>query len=88
MRVQLEDTDVLQENVYNMDETGVLLSVLGSSKYPVSAEMPKTYRGTDTKRTLITAVECISADGRSLPPLIIFPGVDLRSDWFCYEAPD
>jgi hypothetical protein len=88
MRVQLEDTDVLQENVYNMDETGVLLSVLGSSKYPVSAEMSKTYRGTDTKRTLITAVECISADGRSLPPLIIFPGVDLRSDLFCYEAPD
>jgi len=88
MRAQLEETDVLQENVYNMDETGVLLSVLGSSKYLVSAEMPKTHRGTDTKRTLITAVECISADGRSLPPLIIFPGVDLRSNWVCHEAPD
>lgn len=54
----------------------------------VSAEMPKTNRATDTKRTLITAVECISADGRSLPPLIIFPGVDLRSNWVCHEAPD
>jgi hypothetical protein len=29
MRAQLEEMDVLQENVYNMDETGVLLSVLG-----------------------------------------------------------
>jgi hypothetical protein len=80
MRAQLEEVDVLQENVYNMDETGVLLSLLGSSKYLVSAEMRKTHRGTDTKRTLITAVECISADGRSVPPLIIFPGVDLRSN--------
>jgi hypothetical protein len=88
MRAQLEEADVLQENVYNMDETGVLLSVLGSSKYLVSAEMPKTHRGTDTKRTLVTAVECISADGRTLPPLIIFPGVDLRSNWVCHEAPD
>jgi hypothetical protein len=86
MRTQLEETGVLQENVYNMDKTGVLLSVLGSSKYLVSAEMHKTHRGTGTKRTLITAVECISADGRSLPPLIIFPGVDLRSNWVCYDA--
>jgi hypothetical protein len=61
MRVQLEETDVLQENVHNMVETGLLLSVLGSYKYVVSAEMPKTHKGTDTKRTLITAVECISA---------------------------
>ena len=86
MRVQLEETGVMQENVYNMDETGVMLSVLGSSKYLVSAEMQKTHRGAGSKRTLITAVECISADGRSLPPLIIFPGVDLRSNWVCHEA--
>lgn len=86
MRAQLE-TGVFQENVYNMDETGVF-SVLGSSKYLVSAEMQKTHRGTGSKRTLITAVECISADGRSLPPLIIFPDVDLRSNWVCHEALD
>jgi hypothetical protein len=80
MRVQLEKTGLMQENVDNMDKTGVILgvilSVLGSSKYLVSAEMQKTYRGAGSKRTLITAVECISADGRSLRPLIIFPSVD------------
>lgn len=51
MRAQLEEPGVLRENVYNMDETGVLLSVLGSSKYIVSAEMHKSHRGTDSKRT-------------------------------------
>lgn len=88
MRAQLEETNILQENVYNMDETGVLLSVLGSSKYLVSSDMEKAHRGTGARRTLITAVVCISADGRSLPPLVIFPGVDLRSNWVCHEAPD
>lgn len=86
MRVQLGEDGILPENVYNMDETGVLLSVLASSKYLVSSEMQKTHRGAGSQRTLITAVECISADGRSLPPLIIFPGVDLRSNWVCHEA--
>jgi hypothetical protein len=42
MRRQLEEADVLQENVYNVDETGVLLSLLGSSRYLVSAQMRKT----------------------------------------------
>lgn len=88
MRQQLAERSVLQENVYNMDETGVLLSVLGSSKYLISSELQKAHRGTSSQRTLITAAECISADGRSLPPLIIFPGVNLRSNWVCHEAPE
>jgi hypothetical protein len=29
---ELHDLAILQENVYNMDETGVLLSILGSLK--------------------------------------------------------
>lgn len=63
-----------------MDETGVMLSILRLSKYLVSSDIEKTYRGTSLKRTLITVVECISADGRSLPPLIIFPSTNLRSN--------
>jgi hypothetical protein len=35
-RPQLEEEGVLQENVYNMDETGVMVSVIGSSKHLVS----------------------------------------------------
>jgi hypothetical protein len=71
-----------------MDETGVLLSVLGSSKYLISSDIVKDHRGAGVRRTLITGVECVSADGRSLPPLIIFPGSTLRSNWVCHDAPD
>jgi hypothetical protein len=70
---QLEHTAVLQENVYNMDETGVMLSVLGSLKVLVDRDELRATRPSCVQRTLITAVECISADGRSLHPLIIWP---------------
>lgn len=71
VRKQPNEPLILQKNVYNMDETGVLLSFLGSSKYLISSDIVKDYKGAGLRRTLITGVECVSANGRSLPPLII-----------------
>jgi Tc5 transposase DNA-binding domain len=62
------------ENVYNMDETGetgVLLSHLTSRKALVSSHDLRRYRGAAMNRTLITAIECIAADGSYLVPLIV-----------------
>jgi hypothetical protein len=61
---ELHDPAIVPENIYNMEETGVLLSVLSSLKVLVSKQNPTNCRGTIVKRTLVTAVECISADGR------------------------
>jgi hypothetical protein len=55
----LQDPAVLRENVYNMDETGVMLSMLGSAKVPVGKDDPRDYRGAGVKRTMVTAVSCI-----------------------------
>jgi len=51
-----------------MDETGVLLSDLNTVKVLVSRSDVQSCRGVGLRRTMITAVECISADGRYLPP--------------------
>jgi hypothetical protein len=75
---ELHDPAILQENVYNTDETEVLLSVLGSLKVLTGSD-DLNYRGVGVKRTLITAIECISVDGRSLHPLIIWPATTYRS---------
>jgi hypothetical protein len=56
-----------------MDETGVMLGMLGSAKVLVSKDDLQDYRGADVKRTMVTAIECVSADGRSLLPLVIWP---------------
>ena len=71
----LQDLAILPENCYNMDETGVLLSMLGSVKVLVGKDDLRDYRGAGVKRTMVTAIECISADGRSLLPLIIWPAL-------------
>ena len=44
-------------------------------------------RGAAIKRTLVTAVKCISADGRCLSPLIIWPATTHRSDWTTHPTP-
>lgn len=60
---------VLPENVYNMDETGIMLSILGSVKVLVGKDDRRDYRGTGTKRTMVTAIECVSASGEYLNPV-------------------
>ncbi|KAF1818796.1 uncharacterized protein K489DRAFT_326597, partial [Dissoconium aciculare CBS 342.82] len=50
-------------NVYNKNETGVMLRVLRSLKVLVDRDELRTARSSYMQRILITAVECISADG-------------------------
>ncbi|KAF2721187.1 hypothetical protein K431DRAFT_320483 [Polychaeton citri CBS 116435] len=59
-----------------MDETGVLLSVLGSIKALVNSKEVRAVRPSCVQRTLITAVECILANARAKdkPRLLISDG--------------
>ncbi|OCK89446.1 DDE-domain-containing protein [Cenococcum geophilum 1.58] len=84
---ELHDPVILLENVYNMDETGVMLSILGSLKVLVGKDDLRAYRGAGVKRTVVTAIECISADGRSLLPMITWPATTHRSNWTTYPTP-
>jgi hypothetical protein len=63
---------ISKENVYNIDETGFMLSMLGTVKVLVSKDDMQDYRGAHVKRTMVTAVDCISGDGRYLDPMIIW----------------
>ena len=70
----------MPENVYNIDETGVMLCMLGSVKVLISKDDPRDYRGAGVKRTIVTAIKCISANGRSLLPIIIWLAITHRSN--------
>ena len=83
----LQDPAILRENVYDMDETGVMLSMFGSVKVLIGRDDLRDHRGVGVKRTLVTAIECVSADGRSLPPLIIWPASTHRSNRTTYPTP-
>lgn len=51
----LQDPAVLAKNVWNMDETGIMLSKLGSMKV-LSGKDDPDYRGARVKRTMVTAI--------------------------------
>jgi hypothetical protein len=77
---ELDRPELLPQNVYNMDETGIMLSMLGSVKVLVGRDDLRDYRGASVKRTIVTAIECVSASGECLNPMVIWPASTHRSN--------
>jgi hypothetical protein len=50
-----------------------MLSLLDSVKVLVGKKDQQNYRGAGVKRTMVSAVQCISADFRALMPLNFWP---------------
>ena len=67
----LQDSIVLVENEYNMNETEVMLSMSDFVRVLVSKHDMRDYRDAQVKRTIVTAIECISDDDRYLNSMII-----------------
>ena len=86
-KVVLQDPAVLPKNVWNMDETGVMLSKLNSVKVLMSKDNQRGCRGARVKRTMVTAVECVNAEGRFLDPMIIWPASTHRANWTTHPTP-
>ena len=54
---------ILLENCYNIDEMGVMLSMLSFIKVLISKNNLYNYRGAGVKRIIVTTIKCVSADG-------------------------
>jgi len=50
-----------------------MLSMPGSVKVLVDKDNQRKYRGAQVKQTIVTAIECISANSRYLNPMVILP---------------
>jgi hypothetical protein len=82
----LQDPAILAENVYNIDETRVMLSMLGSVKVLISKDDTRYDRGARVKRTTVPAIECISTDGRYLNLMIIWLATTCRTNWTMFPT--
>jgi hypothetical protein len=76
----LQNLGTFLENVYNIDETSVMLSMPGSIKVLVSKHDRRDYRGARVKRITVTTIEYISSDSRYLNPIIIWPASTYQSN--------
>jgi hypothetical protein len=70
-----------------MDETGVMLSMPGTVKVLVSKDDLRGHTGARVKRTVVTAIECASGDGRCLNPMVIWPASTHRANWTTFPTP-
>jgi len=66
------DPVILLENCYNIDKTGVILSIFGFIKILISKDNLYNYKGAEIKWIMVTAIKYVSADNRLLLLFIIW----------------
>ena len=84
---QLIDLTIKHKNIYNMDKTRVLLSLLKELKVLVDTYSLRVYCGAGVKHELITVIECIFGDFQVLPSLVIWPASTHYANWITYPTP-
>jgi len=69
------------ENIYNMDESGFAIGDIEASQRIINATIRQAFQAKPGRQEWVTSIECVCADGTSLPPLIIFKGENLSRQW-------
>ena len=67
----IQNSIIFRENVYNMNETKIMLNMLDFVKVLVNKNDLRNYKNANVKRTMITIIECVNANDKSLLFLII-----------------
>jgi hypothetical protein len=74
---------ILNQDVYNFDETGFMMGVASTSKVVTSSDT--IGRAVDVQpgnRDWVTTIECINASGWSIPPFVILSGKLHQASWY------
>jgi hypothetical protein len=71
---------VLPENVYNINETEVMLYMLNSVKVLINKNDPRDYKGVGVKQTIVIIIKYISISDKSLLLIIIWPAITYQSN--------
>jgi hypothetical protein len=74
---------ILEEDIYNFDETGFQMGVIGTAKVVTSADRKgRTKSIQPGNREWVTVIHGINSYGWSLPPFIIFAAKLHQSSWY------
>lgn len=86
-RTRFDEQNYELENIYNMDETGFAVGTTQSTRIIIDSTQKSNWKVTPGKQEWITAIECVSATGRALSPMVIFKAKDTNSRWIPEGAP-
>ena len=70
----LREHNIPASNVYNMDETGFNVGVAKTGRIVIDLRQNVNYKKQPGRQEWLTLIECICADGSTIPPLVIFKG--------------
>jgi len=74
---------VLDQDIYNFDETGFAMGVAATSKVVTSSDrIGRAVVVQPGNREWVTAIECINASGWYLPPFVILSGKVHQASWY------
>jgi hypothetical protein len=75
------------DRIYNMDESGFAVGESQSSRALVNIRENSSWKVIAGRQEWITAIECVSASGIALPPLIIFKAKYTNTGWIPTHTP-
>ena len=73
---------IQDENMWNIDEKGFILSKVNRAKVMVRAGRQPTRTTHDGTRELITVIEACRAKQGMLPPMVVFKGTAYYKGWY------
>ena len=73
---------ILDEDMYNFDETGFMMGVIHGQMVFTGSEKRSTKSLQPGNRGWVTNIQGVNAKGWAIPPFIIFPGKVLITSWF------
>src|SRR5450432_953245 len=78
----VKEYDIDSNDIYNMDEKGIMMGVIKKVKVLVSKYEKKNYMTQDGSREWVTLIECVSLGGKVLNLWIIFKGKQQQKAWY------
>ena len=87
VRNTIDKYGIVEEDIYNFDETGFLMGQICSEMVITSAERQNRPRTAQQgNREWVTVIQGVSSDGFTVPPYIIVAGKNHLSTW-SYDSP-
>ena len=75
----ITERQILPENMYNMDESGFSIGNIKGAQVVVDTTLLTKYQAHPGRQEWATVIECISAIGSLIPPLIILKGKNVSA---------
>ena len=83
VRNTIEKYRILDEDIFNFDETGLQMGVISTAKVITGAERSrKPVSVQPGNREWVTVIDCIASSGWALPPIIIYEGKLYPNTWY------